>query len=417
MGRVTDSKTSLHTRSPLTDARIRAAKTRGAGYRLPDGGCGGLHLFVTPAGGKVWRLRHWRSGKDQTLGLGSYPEIGLAEARKLAIEARSSLAHGINPVAAKAKRAECTFKMVAVEWLDKFSGAWSQGYQAKIRDRLEKQLYPWLGDRPIGEITAAELLAVVRRVESRGAIELSHRCLQLANAVFRYAVVSGLAERNPAGDLAGALTPVSAKHHAALTEPKAVGGLLRAIDGFQGTFIVACALRLLPLVFTRQGELRRAEWNEINPEAAEWRLSATKMKMREPHIVPLSRQAVAILRELQPLTGSGRYCFPSERTADRPMSENTVNAALRRLGFAKTEMTGHGFRSTASTLLNELGFKPDLIERQLAHRERNQVRAAYNRAEYLEERRAMMQAWADYLDSLKAGGQVIALKRSPTKGL
>jgi len=261
----------------------------------------------------------------------------------------------------------------------------------------------------VRDILAPELLATIRRIESRGAIETAHRTLQNCGQVFRYAVASGYADRDISGDLRGAIPPTKEKHHASVTDPKDVAALLRTIESYAGSFVTMCALRLAPMTFVRPGELRHAEWGEIDLDKAEWRIPAEKMKMREQHIVPLSRQAVAILRELHPLTGAGKYVFPSVRTQARPMSENTVNAALRRLGYAKDEMTGHGFRSMASTLLNEMGWNRDAIERQLAHAERNSIRAAYNFAEFLPERRKMMQAWADYLDKLRAGAKVTAL--------
>ena len=275
--------------------------------------------------------------------------------------------------------------------------------------RFEMDVFPWIGTRPVRDILAPELLATIRRIESRGAIETAHRTLQNCGQVFRYAVASGYADRDISGDLRGAIPPTKEKHHASVTDPKDVAALLRTIESYAGSFVTMCALRLAPMTFVRPGELRHAEWSEIDLDKAEWRIPAEKMKMREQHIVPLSRQAVAILRELHPLTGAGKYVFPSVRTQARPMSENTVNAALRRLGYAKDEMTGHGFRSMASTLLNEMGWNRDAIERQLAHAERNSIRAAYNFAEFLPERRKMMQAWADYLDKLRAGAKVTAL--------
>jgi integrase len=402
----------------LSDAKIRAAKPRKAQYKIFDGNCKGLYLVVTPNRSKLWRLRYWFEKREKTLSIGPYPQIGLNEARQRVLEARTLLTHGKDPtVEKKAQRAHSiaagrTFKEVALEWFGKYSPNWTRSYREMVLARLERQLFPWLGDRPANAITAPELLTVLRRIESRGAIETAHRVLQHASVIFRYAVASGLVERDPAGDLRGALAPTKVQHYAALTEPKKVGELMRSIDGYQGSFVVACALKLAPLLFVRPSELRRMEWSEIDFEASEWRIPAIKMKMRDPHIVPLSKQAVAVLRELQPLTGSGRYCFPSERTTERPMSENTVGSALRRLGYSTQEMTSHGFRAMAFTLLNELGFPPDVIERQLAHAERNKIRAAYNRAEYLDERRTMMQSWSDYLDGLKQGGKVIPINRA-----
>lgn len=273
-------------------------------------------------------------------------------------------------------------------------------------------MLPWLGKRPVQELEAPELLACLRRIQARGALETAHRALQTLSLVFRYGVATGRAQRDPAADLRGALPPVRVKHFAAITDPKTIGALLRDLDGYEGSFVTRCALQLAPLLFVRPGELRQAEWPEFDLDSAEWRIPAHKMKMRHAHIVPLSTQALAILRELQALTGRGRYLFPGLRTADRPMSENAVNAGLRRLGYDQTQMTGHGFRSMASTLLNEMGWHRDAIERQLAHAEKDGVRAAYNRAEHLPERRQMMQAWADYLDALKQGAAVVPIRKS-----
>jgi integrase len=264
--------------------------------------------------------------------------------------------------------------------------------------------------RPIGEIAAPELLAVLRRVEARGALEVAHRIKQICGQVFRYAVATGRAHRDPTGDLRGALPPAAERHHAALTRPGDVAGLMRAISTYQGSFVVRCALRLSALTFVRPGELRKAEWSEINLDEGVWRIPAARMKMRNEHLVPLPRQAVEVLRELHQLTGAGKYVFPGARTVGRPMSENTITAALRRMGYDRGQMTAHGFRTLASTLLNEMGWRADAIERQLAHSERDEVRAAYNRAEYLSERRRIMQAWADYLDGLIAGGTVVPFR-------
>ena len=287
-----------------------------------------------------------------------------------------------------------------------------KGPFGQIFRRLERNIFPNLGGRPIADITSRELLGVLRKVESRGAIETAHRTKQNCSQVFRYAVATGRAERDPTIELRGALTPSRERHHPSITDPKGIGGLLRAIDGYDGSLVTKCALRLAPLTFVRPGELRRAEWAEFNLDKAEWRIPPERMKMRELHIVPLSAQAVDAVKELQPLTGRGKYVFPGARTNGRPMSENTVNTALRRLGYSKDQMTGHGFRSMASTHLNEHGWHRDAIERQLAHAERDGVRAAYNFAEHLPERRRMMQAWADYLDALKAGAKVTAFRKA-----
>jgi integrase len=336
------------------------------------------------------------NGKRKTLALGVYSDMSLKDARERRDEARKLLVNGIDPgetrKAQKADRAEDmnTFEAVAREWFAKYSPNWVANHANKIIRRLERDVFPWIGKRPIREINAPELLTVLRRIETRDALETAHRAMQNCGQVFCYAIATGRVERDPSADLRGALPPVKEKHYASITDPKTVRELLSAIEGYRGSFVTQCALKLAPLVFVRPGELRKAEWSEFNLEAAEWRIPAEKMKMQETHIVPLSRQAVAILRELHPLTGSGRYVFPGARTNGRPMSENTVNAALRRLGYPKDEMTGHGFRSMASTILNEQGWHRDAIERQLAHTERNAVRAAYNYAEHLPERRKMM---------------------------
>jgi integrase len=296
-----------------------------------------------------------------------------------------------------------------MEWFTKYQPTWTAGHAKDIMSRLNRDVFPWLGNHPVGEITAPELLAVLRRIENRGALETAHRIKSSCGQVFLYAIATGRAERNPSADLKGALPPVKPKRMATITDPKEVGALLCAMEDYRGSFVTKCALRLAPLIFVRPGELRHAEWSEIDLDGMEWRIPAGKMKAREPHIVPLSQQAVDIFNEIQPLTGNGRYVFPGARSIHRPMSENAVLAALRRMGYEKGMMTGHGFRAMASTCLNEMGWKPDVIERQLAHAERNQVRAAYNHAEYLPERRKMMQAWADHLDALRQGSEVVPL--------
>jgi integrase len=401
---------------PLTDTAARNAKPGDKTRKLSDEK--GLYLEITPRGGRYWRLKYRFGGREKRLALGVYPDVSLKDARERRDEARKLLANGVDPgemkKAAKRSTAEASansFEAVAREWYAKFSPAWTESHGGRILHRLERDIFPWLGTRPISQITASELLTALRRIENRGAVETAHRAMQNCGQVFRYAVATGRAERDPTGDLRGALPPVKEKHHASITDPKAIGGLLRAMESYEGNLITRCALRLAPLVFVRPGELRKAEWSEVDLDAAEWRIPAERMKMREQHIVPLSRQAVAILEELKPLTGRGRYLFPGARTNGRPMSENTVNAALRRLGYGKNEMTGHGFRSMASTLLNEQGWHRDAIERQLAHAERNAVRAAYNYAEHLPERRRMMQAWADYLDTLSKGADVLPFHR------
>ncbi|HHB75743.1 MAG TPA: DUF4102 domain-containing protein [Desulfobulbus sp.] len=393
--------------APLTDTRVRTARPGKGPKKLFDGG--GLFLLVTPSGGKLWKFKYRFEGKEKKLSFGAYPDISLVEARQRREEARSLLAHGVDPSATKkaqkladTQEAE-TFEVIAREWHEKFAPSWAASHAGKIIRRLELYVFPWIGSKPIKSITSQELLSVLRRIEAKGILETAHRTQQNCGRVFRYAVATGRAERDPSGDLRGALPPANGKHMATITDPKEIGGLLRAIADYQGSIVTRCALRLAPLVFVRPGELRQAEWREINFDIMEWRIPAEKMKSGVPHIVPLSRQAVEVLQEIFPLTGHGRHVFPSPRTDTRPMSNNAVLAALRRMGYAKEEMSGHGFRSMASTLLNEQGWNRDAIERQLAHAERNSVRASYNYAEYLPERREMMQHWADYLDRLMNG--------------
>ena len=387
---------------PLTNTAIQNAKPRAKRYRLFDSQ--GLYIEVAPSGGKWWRLKYRILGKEKRLSLGVYPEVSLKDARGKRDQARRSLSEGADPIEARKLQSIAdgtSFEAVAREWFIKFAPGWSESHANRILRRLENDVFPWLGSRSIDQIDPPELLKVIRRIESRGALETAHRAIRNCGQVFRYAVATGRAERDPTTDLSGALPPARSRHYPTITDPEAIGDLLRAIDGYQGSPIPRAALRLAPLVFVRPGELRHAEWPDINLKSAEWRIPPEKMKHRRIHLVPLSRQAITILKELQPLTGHGQYLFPGRRSPRRPMSENTINAALRNLGYDKNQMTGHGFRSMASTLLNEQGcWHPDAIERQLAHVERNNVRAAYNYAEYLDERRRMMQAWADYLESL-----------------
>ena len=395
---------------PLSDAVVRNAKAREKTYRIAD--AKGMYLEVTPAGGKYWRLKYRFDGKEKRVAFGVYPDVSLAQARERCSEARKQLANRIDPGVMKqvSKAAtENSFEAVAREWHIKFSPGWVAHHADKIIRRLEREVFPWLGSRPIGDVNAPELLAVLRRIEARGALDTAHRVHQNCGKVFRYAVATGRAQRDPSGDLRGAIPPAQEHHHPTITEPKQVGELLRAIMGYSGSYITRGALQLAPLVFVRPGELRKAEWCEFDLDQAEWRIPAHKMKMKAVHIVPLSTQAVMILRDLHALTGAGRYVFTGARGNDRHMSENTVNAGLRRLGYAVGDMSGHGFRSMASTLLNEQGWNRDAIERQLAHAERDDIRAAYNYAEHLPERRKMMQAWADYLDKLRAGADVVPL--------
>jgi integrase len=394
----------------LTDVKVRNAKPDPKPRKLFDGR--GLFLLVVPSGGKWWRFNYRYGAKAKTLSLGVYPDVGLKEARERRDAARRLLAGGVDPSAdrkagkatqaAEMARETSTFELVAREWFHKYSPIWAPGHAATIIRRLERDVFPWLRGRPAGEVTAVELLEVLRRVEVRGALETAHRIKQICGQVFRYAIATGRASRDPSSDLRGALPPVKETHHAAITKPAEVAALLVALNGYEGSLVVRCALRLAPLVFVRPGELRKAEWVEIDFDGAIWRIPAERMKLRQEHLVPLSRQAINILRELYPLTGAGRYVFPSARTATRPMSENAITAALRRMGYEQGTMTAHGFRTTASTLLNELGWSADAIERQLAHAERDAVRGAYNRAEFLADRQRMMTAWADHLDRLTA---------------
>lgn len=405
---------------PLTDPAIRKAKAQDKPFRMFDGG--GLYLEVSPSGGKLWRWKYRFAKVEKRLSLGVYPDVSLKDARERHIEARRQLSAGIDPGEARkaGKRSQAgaeSFEAIAREWHAKFSSTWNKTYGQRMLIRFEKDIFPWLGKRPIAEIKAPDLLTVLRRTENRGALESAHRLMQNCGQVFRYAVATGRTDRDPTGDLRGALPPTRVKHHASIIEPKKIGELLRAIDGYEGYFVTKCAMRLAPLVFVRPGELRKAEWKEIDFAAAEWRIPAERMKMREQHIVPLSSQAIAILRDLEPLTGQGipakpnapKYIFPGARTRERPMSENAVLAALRRMGYSKEEMTGHGFRSMASTLLHEQGWNHQAIERQLAHAERNAVSAAYNFAEHLPERRKMMQGWANCLDALRQNVNLIPL--------
>jgi integrase len=399
----------------LTDIKVQKAKSKDKSITLFDGG--GLFLMVTPSGGKLWRFKYRFDGKEKKLAFGAYPEISLLDARRKRDEARRQLANGIDPSAMRKAQKQAnteateTLEVIAREWHGRFISTWTTGHAETIMDRLERDLFPWIGKRPIAEIKAPELLAVLRRVESRGALESAHRIRTICGQVFRYAVATGRAERDPAADLKGALPQPQEKHRAAITDPKKVGALLRAIDDYQGSFIVKCALKLAPLLFVRPGELRHAEWSEIDFENAEWNIPASKMKMKEPHLVPLSKQAIEILTKLKEFTGASRYVFPSGRTFDRAMSDNAILAALRRMGYEKSEMSGHGFRAVARTLLDKvLQIRIDFIEHQLAHAVKDPLGRAYNRTSHLAERKKMMQTWADYLDGLKAGAKVIPFK-------
>jgi len=395
----------------LSDTAIRKVKPRENPFKLFDER--GLFLLVTPSGGKWWRLKYRFGGKEKGFSLGVYPDVSLKEARERRDEARRLLANGTDPnehrkarKAAKDDQAANSFEVVAREWFAKHSPNWAANHAHRIIRRLERDIFPWIGGKPIAEVTPPQLLEVVLRIEERGALETAHRALRNCGQVLRYAVATGRAQRDSTHDLRGALQPVKSEHFASVTEPKKVAEVLRTIDSYEGTLTVRCALHLAPLVFVRPGELRHAEWAAIDLDQAEWSYTVTKTDTK--HIVPLSQQAVAILRELEPLTGRGRYVFPGARSASRPMSENTIPAAMRNMGIPKEEMSGHGFRAMARTILDEvLGFRPDYIEHQLAHAVRDPNGRAYNRTAHLPERRKMMQEWADYLDKLKAGAEII----------
>jgi integrase len=402
---------------PLTDTGIRQLKHSGAtaGDKLSDGG--GMYLLVT-ATAKCWRMNYRFEGKQKTLALGIYPAVSLAQARERREDSRKLLAAvpPIDPSRAKreekqtrAAAAAQTLEVVARQWLAKTAADRSASTQHKVTIALENNIFPFLGKNPISTITPLDVLGAVQKMEARGAIDTAHRVKQICGQVFRYAVAAGLVERDVTADLKGALSAVPRSHFSAITEPKQAGALMRAIFDYNGFPAAVAALKLAPLVFVRPGELRTAEWSEIDLDAAEWRLPASKMKMKVDHLVPLSVQAVEILRALQPITGGGKYVFPSLRSK-ACMSENTINAALRGMGFGKEVMTGHGFRAMARTIMDEvLGERVDLIEHQLAHAVKDPNGRAYNRTAHLPARREMMQRWADYLDKLRGGADVIPL--------
>ena len=406
--------------APLSDIQVKNAKPQEKEYKLMDGF--GLFLLVTPTNGKLWRFDYRINDKRKTIAFGAYPALSLADARQRREDAKKLLANGVDPgemkKALKATDKDIatnTFEAIARQWHLKFSsaGKWSTIHAADILHRLEKDIFPPLGSRPISEIKPKELLIVLERVVSRGALDSAHRLRHHCGMIFRYAIVCEHAERDIAADLRGALPPVKGGHHAALTTPKDLAPLLRAIDDFTGSFVVKSALQLLPMLFCRPGELRAATWDEINFDECIWEIPAERMKMKQPHIVPLSRQAIDILKALHPLTGYGKYVFPCNRSPLRCMSDNALNGALRRLGFTKDEATAHGFRASARTILDEvLKVRPEFIEHQLSHSVRDALGTAYNRTSHLDEHKKMMQLWADYLDGLKVGAKVIPLKRT-----
>lgn len=389
----------------LTNVDIKNAKPRDKSYRLYDEK--GLYLEVSPAGGKLWRLKYRFGGKEKRLAIGPYPEIGLKAAREARDAARSLRANGTDPSehkklqkAAQTKHTDGAFETLAREWHAGKSRVWSTIHSKNVLDRLTRNVFPYVGNAPIEDIKVPELLKLLRRIEERNAHETAHRVLGNIGEVYRHAIASGKAERNIALDIKGALQPVKKQHLAAVTEPKRVGELLKMMDAYSGTLTVQCALKLAPLVFVRPGELRQARWEDVDFEAAEWRYTVTKTQTE--HIVPLSRQAIEILKVLHPVTGRWEFVFPSARSRRRPMSNNAILSALRRMEIDKDEMSGHGFRAMARTILDEvLGYRVDIIEHQLAHRVKDPLGRAYNRTSHLPERKEMMQAWANYLDGLR----------------
>ena len=410
----------------LSDTQIKAAKPGNKDIKLFDGG--GLFLLIPSQkydqngkpllSSKLWRFKYRFGGREKLLTFGSYPQISLADARQRREDAKKLLANGVDPSdikkaqkAATIEAATNTFEVFARQWHENSKPGWSDNHADRLLKRLEQDVFPFIGNRPVSEIKTPEIVGVLKRIASR-TLETAHRIKTAFYQIFHYAKLNGKIEYNPAADLRKVLPTVKHVHMAAPTDPKEVIPLLRAIDAFDGSFIVKCALRIAPLVFVRPGELRKAEWSEIDLDSATWNIPEAKMKMNQPHIVPLSRQVVEILKELQSLTGHGRYIFPCRRSPLTCMSENTINASLRRMGFEKTEITGHGFRATARTMLHEiLQFTPDAIEAQLAHAVPDRLGRAYNRTSHLAERRKMMQTWADYLDGLKNGTKVIPIRR------
>ncbi len=399
----------------LTDIAIKTAKPREKAYKLADSG--GLYIEIAPSGGKWWRYKYRFEGKEQRISLGTYPDISLKDARERHADARKLLASGANPSEArkaeKISKAEIsghTFEDVAREWWKSHMANKADSHKNKVIRRFEQYLFPWIGNKPISSITAPEILQNIKRVEKQNKLETAHRALQTAGQVFRYAVQTGKAIRDVTADLKGALPPTTVKHMAAFTEPNEVAQLLRAIDAFNGTFTVHCALRLSPLLFARPSELRTAKWADFDLETGEWRYLVTKTKTE--HIVPLATQAIAILKELYPLSGHGVYVFMGGHSPMKPMSESAVNAALKRMGYdTQVDITAHGFRAMARTILHErLNIDPNIIEHQLAHKVPDTLGTAYNRTKFLAQRKTMMQQWADYLDELKAGAKVIPLK-------
>jgi len=397
----------------LTDPAIRNAKPQDKPYKLADEK--GMYLLVNPNGSKYFRLKYRFNKQEKSLALGVYPKTSLKQAREDRDKARTQIENGIDPsLSRKIKKTgaiENTFKAVALEFMAN-NPSWSVSHRRHISECFERDVFPWLGNRPIAELSAPEVLATLRRIVNRGALETAARSRQFIGQVFRYGIATGKAERDVTADLRGALPSPVRGHYPAITEAKPLGVLLRDIDAYEGSFVVKTALQLQPLIFARPANLAAAEWSEFDLDAAEWRIAGNKMKMKEAHIVPLSSQAVALLRDIYPLSGDRQFVFYSNqgKNGNQHISRESVSAAIRRMGY-QGQHTAHGFRTTASTILHEQGFNSDMIERQLAHAERNQVKAAYNRAQHLAERRKMMQSWADYLDGLKNGAQVLEFKK------
>lgn len=407
---------------PLSDVKVRNAKPKDKEYKLSDGG--GLYLLVTPTGGKLWRMKYSYVGKEKLLTFGAYPAVTLSDARQRREDAKKLLANSVDPGAVKKAQKEAreelaanTFEIIAREWHAEHKRVKkiSDEHAINTLNRLEKDVFPWIGKKPIVEVKASEIKSVLDRIKDRGVVETARRVQTIIGQVYRHAIKTDRAQYDLTAGLKGHLPSIkdTRKHMAAITDPKELAPLLRAIDGYSGSFIVRCALKIAPMVFVRPGELRKAEWSEFDFDKKEWSIPAEKMKMKVAHIVPLSDQVLSVLEELKPLTGSGRYLFPSIRSAQRPMSDNTVNAAFKRMGFDGDTIVGHGLRATARTLIHEiLGFTPDAIEAQLAHLVPDRLGRAYNRTLHLAERRKMMAVWADYLEGLKKGATVIPFKKA-----
>jgi len=400
---------------PLTNVHINKSKRKNKPYKLSD--AGGMYLLIHPNGSKYWRLKYRLHGKEKTYALGVYPDVSLAEARELREQAKKEIKAGNDPVMKRREQkhhallqSKNTFEVVVNEWHEQQRNKWTPDHAERVIKSLENDAYPLLRNKPVTDITAKDVLAVIRKIEKRGALEVASRVLQRITALFRYAVQTGRIEINPASELRGVLKTHKVEHRPALSA-KEMPDFLKKLDNYKGDAITMYALKLLVLTFVRPGEIRGAAWNEFDLDKAEWRIPAERTKMRHEHIVPLSKQAISIIEGLKTLTGNNTLLFPNRNREGKPISENTLLYAMYRLGYHRTA-TAHGFRATASTILNEQGWKPDVIERQLAHAERNKIRAAYHRSEYLAERKKMMQSWADYLDSLCKGSNIVNIKRA-----